>query len=124
MRMMAFVAPVSGELGARKLLLVSLLAVSAPGIALAQEGEQEEPKPPEVKVEPTYPKLEAIAGADFEFEVELSYFRGEEPRDFDLKATAPPGWEVYLTPKYEKQTKVSAIRMEPTLTCPLSRSEM
>jgi uncharacterized repeat protein (TIGR01451 family) len=100
------------------LLLVSFLTFSAPGIALAQDGEQEEQRPPEIRIEPVYPKLEAIAGDDFEFEVEISYFRGEGPRDFDLKATAPPRWEVYMTPKYEEETKVSAIRMEPTLTSP------
>jgi len=95
-------------------LMVSLLAITAPGIALAQE----EKEPPEIQIEPIYPKLEAIAGSDFEFEVELSYFRGEEPRDFDLKATAPQGWEAYVTPKYETGKKVSAIRLEPTFTSP------
>ncbi|MFC1913810.1 NEW3 domain-containing protein [Chloroflexota bacterium] len=103
------------------LLLVGLLAFSAPAITLAQGGEEATanattpapPPAPEINIEPTYPKLEAIAGSDFEFEVELSYFMGEETRDFDLKATAPPNWEVYFTPKYEKEKKVSAIRMEP-----------
>lgn len=119
------------------LLLAGLLAFSVPAIALAQGGAQatentteptpvliSEPAPPppppaaEISIDPTYPKLEAIAGSDFEFEVELLYFLGEEPRDFDLKATTPPGWEVYFTPKYEKDKKVSAIRMEPTFSSP------
>ena len=98
------------------LLLLGMLLMATPAITFAQE--EENPITPEVVVEPTYPKLEAIAGNSFEFEVELFYLRGEGASDFDLKATAPPGWEVYMTPKYEKEKKVSAIRMEPTVSSP------
>jgi uncharacterized membrane protein len=106
------------------LLALGLLAGPLPSIALAQEAEATEnmtasaPPPPEINIEPTYPKLEAIAGDDFEFAVEIIYFGGEAARDFDLKATAPPDWEVYFTPQYETEKKVSAVRVEPTLTSP------
>jgi len=94
------------------LLLVSLLAIFPPGAVLAQEGE-----PPEEKVEMdlTYPKLEAIAGGNFEFEVEFKY-TGSEPRDFQLRAIAPQGWEVFMTPQYQKEKKLSAIRLKPNFT--------
>jgi uncharacterized membrane protein len=91
------------------LLAGSLLAFNTSGIAFAQEGESEE----WVELAPTYPKMEAIAGDSFEFEVKATY-KGEGARDFDLDSTAPPGWEVYMTPPYEKEKKISAIRLLPT----------
>ncbi len=74
---------------------------------------------PEVEVSPIYPRLEAIAGESFVFEVEFRYSAAGltgEPRDFNLRTTAPKGWEVYLTPPYEKEKKVSAIRLKPAFT--------
>lgn len=64
-----------------------------------------------------YPALEAIAGEDFVFEVEYRYAGTGgvlgESRDFELRATAPQGWEVYFTPRYEKEKKISAITLKP-----------
>lgn len=74
---------------------------------------------PEVEVNPIYPRLEAIAGEAFVFEVEFRYTATGltvEPRDFNLRTTAPKGWEVYLTPPYEKEKKVSALRLKPAFT--------
>ena len=76
-------------------------------------------KEPKVELSPVYPRLEAIAGGDFVFEVEFAYRDVEitdEPRDFNLRTTAPKGWEVYMTPPYEKEKKVSAIRLKPAFT--------
>lgn len=73
-------------------------------------------KEPKVELSPLYPRLEAIAGGDFVFEVEFAYRDveiTEEPRDFNLRTIAPKGWEVYMTPPYEKEKKVSAIRLKP-----------
>ena len=91
------------------LLAGSLLAFNTPGIAFAQDEQPAE----WVKLAPTYPKMEAIAGDTFEFEMKVTY-KGKEARDFDLDAIAPPGWEVYMTPPYEKEKKVSAIRLLAT----------
>ncbi|MFC1982371.1 NEW3 domain-containing protein [Chloroflexota bacterium] len=91
------------------LLAGSLLAFNTPGIAFAQDEQPEE----WVKLAPTYPKMEAIAGDTFEFEMKVTY-KGKEARDFDLDTIAPPGWEVYMTPPYEKEKKVSAIRLLAT----------
>jgi len=93
------------------LLLGILLVMSLSGIVLAQEGPLEE----KIELSPVYPKLEAIAGGSFEFEVEFRYI-GEEDRDFNLRAKAPKGWDVYLTPPYEKEKKVSALRLKPSFT--------
>jgi uncharacterized membrane protein len=121
------------------LLLVCLLAIGLPGIALTQEGEevvtdnntlpQEEPVadnitlpqeeeeaepttiPEGIAITPAYPTVESIAGGDFEFLLELVYI-GMESRAFDLRVTAPKGWEVYMTPQYEKDRKISSISMK------------
>jgi len=109
------------------ILLVSLLALCTYGIALAQEGEEpqpelisepEETKPREwIAVNPTYPEIESVAGGDFEFEVQFTYV-GMDARIFDLRTTAPTGWDVYMTPPYEKEKKISSIRLQPTISAP------
>lgn len=68
-----------------------------------------------IELASTYPTLEDISGARFEFEVGLK-FRGSEARDFDLVATAPQGWSVSVTPQYERDRKILGIRLEPSIT--------
>jgi len=122
------------------LLLASLLAISLPGFSLAQDGEEpaadnvtvpqeeapepelisaeeeEEPKLEEkVTLSPDFPTVESIAGGEFVFEMELSFI-GAEPRVFDLRTTAPTGWEVYMTPRYEKEKKISSINLKPSFS--------
>jgi len=94
------------------LLLVSLLAISPLGTVLAQEE-----SPPEEKIELSvdFPILEAIAGQNFEFEIEFKY-TGSESRDFNLRTTEPKGWSVYTTPQYQTEKRISAIRLEPGFT--------
>jgi len=67
---------------------------------------------PAIEIAPTYPKLEAIWGDEFEFELEFKY-TGIEARDFNLRVTAPEGWTVYMTPQFDKTKRISAIRIEP-----------
>ncbi len=120
------------------LLLVSLLAISSPGITLAQDGEEpvaenitlaQEEKGPEpelisaeeeepqvvgeITLSPDFPTVESIAGGNFVFELEISYM-GVEPHVFDLRTTVPAGWEVYMTPRYEKEKKISSINLKPS----------
>ena len=94
------------------LLMSSLLAVFLPGAVLAQEEEKIEEK---IEISPVYPKVDAIAGGDFVFEVEFMYV-GEEDRAFELRTIAPKGWEAYMTPPYEKDKKISAIRLKPAFS--------
>lgn len=91
------------------LLLASSLVIFQPATILAQEG-----TPPEEKIELTtsYTKLEGTSGTSFEFEVELSY-QGSEARVFDLVATGPKDWAVYITPSYPKDKMIKDIRLEP-----------
>ncbi len=68
-----------------------------------------------IEVRAIHPRVEAVAGNDFVFEIEFKYV-GQmlgEPRAFNLKPTAPQGWEVYFTPQFEKEKRVSAIDLKP-----------
>jgi len=72
-----------------------------------------------IEMRALYPRLEAIAGEDFVFEVEFQYVGVEmlgAPRSFDLITTAPQGWEVSMTPPYEKEKKLSAISLKGGVT--------
>ena len=70
---------------------------------------------PAIEIAPTYPKLEAIYGTEFEFELEFKY-TGIETREFNLRVTAPQGWTVYMSPQFESDKRISAIRLEPGYT--------
>ena len=91
------------------LLLVSLLVVFPPAAVLAQE----EVPPEVITMTATYTKLEGVAGAGFEFEVSLQYTGGEEARTFDLAATGPKDWTLYITPTYPTDKQILDIRLEP-----------
>jgi uncharacterized membrane protein len=122
-------------------LLIGMMAIGVSGIALAQDQEEppvtdnvtvpeEEPPVPEllsapeeeeppaiedkVTIVPTYPTVDAIAGGDFEFLIDLSYMGMEDSRVFDLRVTAPQNWDVYMTPRYEKDRKISSVNLKST----------
>ena len=97
------------------LLVLSLLAIQPAGIIFAANGDEEEGLKTVVILSPSFPKMDAIAGGEFVYEIEATYF-GAEDRDFDLRTTAPPGWEVYMTPPYEKDKKISAVRLTTTFS--------
>ena len=65
-----------------------------------------------IELNPTYPTLEAVAGEDFVYEVGF-YYVGEDPREFNMIVTTPQDWDAYITPPYEKEKKISAVRLEP-----------
>ena len=68
-----------------------------------------------IEIRAVHPKIEAIAGADFVFEIEFKYAGAqllESTASFDLVTKAPPGWEVYMTPQYEKDKRISAIGLK------------
>jgi len=68
-----------------------------------------------IEVRGIHPRIEAIAGANFVFEVEFKFI-GEilgESRSFELAHRAPQGWEVYMTPQFEKDKHISAIDLKP-----------
>jgi len=90
------------------LLLASSLVIFQPAAILAQEEST-----PEEMIErtTTYKKLQGTSGTSCEFEVELSY-QGSEARVFDLAATGPKDWVVYITPSYPKDKMIRDIRLD------------
>jgi uncharacterized membrane protein len=91
------------------LLLAGLLVFSPATAVLAQDETPAET----ITLTATYSKLEALAGADFEFEVNLEYAGGTEARTFDLIATGPQDWTVYVTPTYPTDKQILDILLEP-----------
>ena len=88
------------------LLLASLLIVSLPTTALAQD--EENP----IKLTPVNTKLEGESGDSFEFEVKVDYF-GDTAEFYDLTVTGPQQWGFYCTPSYPKDKKIKDIRLDP-----------
>jgi uncharacterized membrane protein len=109
------------------LLLVSLLVLCSSGIVLAQEEGEEEPTPVlisaeeeepagEIKMVANYPTVEAVAGGNFQYEIELTYTGDADALVFDLNVDAPVGWDAYVTPRYEEDRKISSINLESSYT--------
>ena len=71
----------------------------------------------EISMSVAHPTIEAIAGGEFVFEVEFRYTAvggvTGESRSFDLRAKGPADWEIYITPRYEKEKRISAISLKP-----------
>lgn len=76
-------------------------------------------KEPKIELRQLYPTLEAIAGEEFVFEVEFLYTGAtmtDEPRVFNLVTEVPQGWNIHMTPPYEKEKKLTAISLKPGFT--------
>lgn len=87
-------------------LLLAMSLVISPATILAQDEEEK------IELTTSYTKLEGTSGTSFEFEVELSY-QGSDARVFNLAATGPKDWMVYITPTYPKDKQILDIRLEP-----------
>lgn len=74
---------------------------------------------PTIEIAPSFPKLEGVAGSNFQFEVELTYASGVLGGDaslFELVVTTPEGWSAYMTPQFDRENRISAIRLEPSFS--------
>jgi uncharacterized membrane protein len=73
----------------------------------------EEPAVPadNINLSTDYPTLEAIATGSFQFNVNMDY-HGAIQRVFDLKASVPSGWDVYIQPQYEAGKRISSITID------------
>lgn len=74
---------------------------------------------PKIELRQLYPTLEAVAGEQFVFEVEFLYTAAsmqEPPKVFNLITEVPQGWDVHMTPPYEKEKKLSSISLKPSFT--------
>ena len=81
---------------------------------LAAEEEPPE-EPPEEKLEliSSFPVQRGESGTSFEFEVDLEYTGATEARTFDLAATGPTDWDIYITPTYPTDKHILNIELEP-----------
>ncbi len=128
------------------LLLMMVLPLGLSGIALAQEENgvsdnvttttpppittttppppttttTEEPPPESVAMSTEFPALEAIATGEFTFTVQIQY-QGQTDRIFDLNASAPAGWDIYVTPQYDSQ-RISSISIDASSFSPTTKT--
>jgi len=79
---------------------------------VVQPPAQKSPAGEELTMTCRYPVLSSYAGSYFSYSIDLQYTGGKEPRLFDLKAEAPPGFTCSITPGYET-TEIAAIRIDP-----------
>ncbi|HEU65433.1 MAG TPA: hypothetical protein ENN57_02045 [Chloroflexi bacterium] len=63
-----------------------------------------------IKLTSKNPSLEQPAGKEFEFEIELKNGFDEE-RIFDLAAQVPYRWAAYVTPRWEKEKRITATKV-------------
>ncbi|MFC1945482.1 NEW3 domain-containing protein [Chloroflexota bacterium] len=104
-----------GLIAGKLLVLGSLLVFMLPGLAMAAENDALEEPQDLLILSANYPKVEGIAGAIFEFEVDITYRPAGEnlPKNFELDVTGPQGWDTHITPNYQEEKKISAILMDP-----------
>jgi uncharacterized membrane protein len=62
-----------------------------------------------------FPTLEAVATGTFSFNVDMVY-TGAIQRVFDLKASVPSGWDVYIEPQYEAGKRISSITIDSSFS--------
>lgn len=94
-------------------LVMTLSIFCLPGVTLAQD---EIPTPADnITMSTQFPKIDAIATGTFQFNVVLDY-RGKTDRIFDLNATVPPGWDVYITPQYDTSKRISSISLKSSFS--------
>ena len=81
--------------------------VTYPQVVSADE-EEEEPAPePVFELQAKHPSLEGPSDTTFEFEIGFAYRHGEQPLDFELTATGPEGWLVYIAESsYNKDKRI------------------
>jgi len=88
---------------------MGLVIINQPATLLAQD---ESPTEEKIELSTTYLKLEGTATDYFQYQIELMY-HGSEARYFDLEATGPRGWEIYITPVGEPGTRIRSRKLEP-----------
>ena len=63
-----------------------------------------------VKLATDYPSIKNPAGKNFEFDIQIEN-KVDKERVFDLLASIPAGWDAYCTPRWEREKKISSIKV-------------
>jgi len=84
-------------------------------VVRAQTEEQTSPPEETLEVSTKYPVLSGAAGEAFNFDVQLKYRGGVEPRPFDLSVEGPAGWLTYIQKGEYEEELISAISLTPAL---------
>ncbi len=100
------------------LLVLVIIIIPSNGV-LAQDGSSEEESPELIDFEPfldifvPFPKVE-VSDGEAVFDMDLTYITGEgaDNRAFDLVATGPQDWLIYMTPNFPKDQRIAAIELE------------
>lgn len=107
------------------LLLISLcIGLVAPAIATAMPahttsmaelppGQAEEGPQESIELKCQYPALKNPAGSIFEYEVEVAYKNGEEPKYFDIEADVPEGFISQIVKSYG-DTEIPGLTLDPS----------
>ncbi len=96
-------------------LLAGMLTVSQPVPILAQRTPLE-PGQERLNISCKYPAVEITPGESAEIIVEVNYLTYQGAglgRRFDLLTTTPKNWAVFITDQYKKETKISAVTINP-----------
>jgi uncharacterized membrane protein len=68
----------------------------------------------EVSITTKYPALSAVAGSSYEFEIEIRYSGGTQPRVFELRATVPSGFDYQISRSYGTGANIAAVQLDPS----------
>jgi uncharacterized membrane protein len=88
---------------------------STPTITPAPAPEPEPVPADNITLSTEFPRLEAVATGSFQFNVNMDY-KGAKQRVFDLKASVPSGWDVYIEPQYESGKRISSITIDSSFS--------
>ncbi|TES84075.1 MAG: hypothetical protein E3J92_02255 [Dehalococcoidia bacterium] len=88
------------------ILMVCLMTLLPLSPILAQDDDAT------IELTTDYYRLEIVSGASVDFTIQLEY-TGTEARVFDLVATGPTDWSIFITPFYPRDRQILDIRMEP-----------
>jgi uncharacterized membrane protein len=92
-------------------LVLLIVALGVPIAAFAQDEETPPAPTDNITLSTDYPTLEAVGTGSLQFNVTLGY-QGSVQRVFDLKASVPSGWDVYIQPQYETGKRISSITID------------
>lgn len=79
-------------------------------IMITLKSEAVKPEGGGIKLATDYPSIKNPAGKNFEFDIQIEN-KVDEERVFDLLASIPAGWDAYCTPRWEREKKISSIKV-------------